>query len=737
MMSANEMRNVYWKTQVCILSSKEFTKYMNNAAVGSYEKACHGFKAKGGDRFVKGVYLKEQNLFLIDLANFPPIIDVPLEQSFSMFGGNLKIKAKEGHQKLYLVEAKDADAFWAPVQNERARRTELRKSQVQRVRTYPRIFIVEHYDILKIEWFYIYENKNEDLLKGVRYKLSTKDGRLIDVESYYLVSKAAFVLDVEVFREQKLVIYQDNLSVAFADVKLTTTSAGNTISLKHVNKLKTIYAKSKTSKVSQNSEGKENDNGSDTRKSEAERKSVRQKENVCLLTSDKMERVVDSIVRSPNSEKKDRQICLKDTKGNDVIVYGFAVKRHHVVMVDVADFVKKDISIDKSAVTFYTGTFTNSSRTDNLMEYFVLQGDPNRVLKIIEAERERVRLKTKPSTDKVGEKSDMEKEPISNRICIVSRADYISVQQYSIGNGRDTTHKETYVLENMRGEVVEVPGFYYSKARCGYINAADVLSKDINWHNKEYEFCSGSIGSFGVRNPLAKIEYYKNGQKTKELLQREQTKISLYERRYGTGNKKGVWHSKVNLSYIPAGNVIQLYSLRCHCSKCSNRFDQDTIVDCTAYVNTKSGREVPVTVQYCSGCGSFFMNYDVFVGYQAKYGALSFECKLEQSEFEDDVDFGFADTSFLSRAGYSVRASVSQRRRQIILKGLLDSGKYTKWEITEKISEFIKLRKNNPDMRDAIKRWEEDIAFVADYDADNQTRVGRASFKQGGKITHR
>lgn len=737
MMSANEMRNVYWKAQVCILSSKEFTKYMNNAAVGSYEKACHGFKAKGGDRFVKGVYLKEQNLFLIDLANFLPMIDVPLEQSFSMFGGTLKIKAKEGHQKLYLVEAKDADAFWAPVQNERARRTELRKSQVQRVRTYPRIFIVEHYDILKIEWFYIYENKNEDLLKGVRYKLSTKDGRLIDVESYYLVSKAAFILDVEVFREQKLVIYQDNLSVAFADVKLTTTSAGNTISLKHVNKLKTIYAKSKTSKVSQNSAGKENDNGSDTRKSEAERKSVRQKENVCLLTSDKMERVVDSIVRSPNSEKKDRQICLKDTKGNDVFVYGFAVKRHHVVMIDVADFVKKDISIDKSAVTFYTGTFTNSSRTDNLMEYFVLQGDPNRVLKIIEAERERVRLKSQPSTDKICEKSDTKEEPISNRICIVSRADYISVQQYSIGNGRVVTHKETYVLANMRGEIVEVSGIYYSKARCGYINAADVLSKDINWHNKEYEFCSGSIGSFGVRNPLAKIEYYKNGQKTKELLQREQTKISLYERRYGTENKKGVWHSKVNLSYIPAGNVIQLYSLRCHCSKCFNRFDQDTIIDCTAYVNTKSGREVPVTVQYCSGCGSFFMKYDVFVGYQAKYGALSFECKLEQSEFEDDVDFGFADTSFLSRAGYSVRASVSQRRRQIILKELLDSGKYTKWEITEKISEFIKLRKNNPDMRDAIKRWEEDIAFVADYDADNQTRVGRASFKQGGKITRR
>ena len=736
-MTANEMKKVYWKAPVCLLSTKDFAVYMSAISAGNYEKACHGFKAKAEERFIKGVYLKEQDLFLIDIANFLPVVDIPFEQSCIVFSGKLKITAKEGRKKLHIEKAKGEDDFLIPIQKERARRAELRKSQVQRIRTYPRIIIVEHYDILKVEWFYIYENKNEDLLKGVRYKLSTKDGKLIDVESYYLVSKSAFILDVEAFREQRLVIYQDNLSVAFADVKLTTTSAGNTISLKHVNKLKTIYAKSKTSKVSQNSEGKENDNSSDTQKNEAERKSVRQKENVCLLTSDKMERVVDSIVRSPNSEKKDRQICLKDTKGNDVIVYGFAVKRHHVVMIDVADFVKKDISIDKSAVTFYTGTFTNSSRTDNLMEYFVLQGDPNRVLKIIEAERERVRLKNQPSMDKVDEKSDTKEEPISNRICIVSRADYISVQQYSIGNGRDTTHKETYVLANMRGEIVEVSGIYYSKARCGYINAADVLSKDINWHNKEYEFCSGSIGSFGVRNPLAKIEYYKNGQKTKELLQREQTKISLYERRYGTENKKGVWHSKVNLSYIPAGNVIQLYSLRCHCSKCFNRFDQDTIIDCTAHVNTKSGREVPVTVQYCSGCGSFFMNYDVFVGYQAKYGALRFECKLEQSEFKDYDDFGFADTSFLSRAGYSVRASVSQRRRQIILKELLDSGKYTKWEITEKISEFIKLRKNNPDMRDAIKRWEEDIAFVADYDTDNQTKVGRATFKQGGKITRR
>lgn len=303
-MTANEMKKVYWKAPVCLLSTKDFAVYMSAISAGSYEKACHGFKAKAEERFIKGVYLKEQDLFLIDIANFLPVVDIPFEQSFIVFSGKLKITAKEGRKKLHIEKAKAEDDFLTTIQKERARRAELRKSQLQRVRTYPRIFIVEHYDFLKVEWFYIYENKNENLLEGVRYKLSTKDGKLIDVESYYLVSKSAFILDVEAFREQRLVIYQDNLSVAFADVKLTTTLAGNTISLKHVNKLKTVYAKSKTSTMDQNSEGKESDNSSDNQESKTERKPVRQRENVCLLTSDRMERVVDSIVRRPNSEKK-------------------------------------------------------------------------------------------------------------------------------------------------------------------------------------------------------------------------------------------------------------------------------------------------------------------------------------------------------------------------------------------------------------------------------------------------
>ena len=67
----------------------------------------------------------------------------------------------------------------------------------------------------------------------------------------------------------------------------------------------------------------------------------------------------------------------------------------------------------------------------------------------------------------------------------------------------------------------------------------------------------------------------------------------------------------------------------------------------------------------------------------------------------------------------------------------MDSGKATKWEITEKISEFIQRSSKNESMKEAVIRWEEDIAFVADYDAGNQADVGQATFRQGGKIARR
>lgn len=69
------------------------------------------------------------------------------------------------------------------------------------------------------------------------------------------------------------------------------------------------------------------------------------------------------------------------------------------------------------------------------------------------------------------------------------------------------------------------------------------------------------------------------------------------------------------------------------------------------------------------------MNHEVFESYNRKYGGLKFNCELDRSYISRGANIGFADDSFLSRAGYSVKASVSQRKRQVILAELLDSGR--------------------------------------------------------------
>jgi hypothetical protein len=191
----------------------------------------------------------------------------------------------------------------------------------------------------------------------------------------------------------------------------------------------------------------------------------------------------------------------------------------------------------------------------------------------------------------------------------------------------------------------------------------------------------------------------------------------------------------VNLSYgLPQDKKVNLYSLFCHCSACIEKYGTDTIVDCNALVATRKGALERVTVQFCQGCGRYFMNYATFEAYNKRYGGILCECTFSNVNGQYENEFGFAPDSILSRCGYSVKAEISQDERQCILQFILDSGRASKWELQELMSRFINIRMNMPSMQGAIERWKEDIAFVADYKADAQTDVGIATIKQVGKI---
>ena len=183
-----------------------------------------------------------------------------------------------------------------------------------------------------------------------------------------------------------------------------------------------------------------------------------------------------------------------------------------------------------------------------------------------------------------------------------------------------------------------------------------------------------------------------------------------------------------NLSYGPNTRVF-VYAERCHCTACEKKYGRDTIENRTALVETISHHMVQVTVQFCTGCGKYYMNLTTFQQYCKRYGGILLECVIEPDLCRKNAFWlNFNPDSILSRCGYSVREGVSQEYRQAILTYILESGRATKHEILELISGFIRLRQKR--FPGACSRWKEDLLFVSQYQASKQMQVKGLTFRR-------
>lgn len=188
-----------------------------------------------------------------------------------------------------------------------------------------------------------------------------------------------------------------------------------------------------------------------------------------------------------------------------------------------------------------------------------------------------------------------------------------------------------------------------------------------------------------------------------------------------------------NLSAIK--KRVLIYAHNCHCHSCSKKYQRNTIRNRTAMVQTVSGRTIGVNVMFCAGCGRYYMNLKAFEQYRKAHKGLLFECVFSSDiPSRESAWMGFAPDSVLSRCGYNVKADTDEEYRHAVLRYLLESGKASKYEIIEKLSDFIEIRLNRPNMVDAIARWEADIHYVSQYRITDQEKVYGAEFKQGGKF---
>lgn len=201
---------------------------------------------------------------------------------------------------------------------------------------------------------------------------------------------------------------------------------------------------------------------------------------------------------------------------------------------------------------------------------------------------------------------------------------------------------------------------------------------------------------------------------------------------------KSTWSDKLpNLTEITASNELLIYAKKCSCSKCLEKYKAKTIVPRTAEVKSLSGKLCKVNVQFCMGCGQYFMESASLLSYYRTYGKLDFSYTLsDEIKPERPLWYeGFAEDSVLSRNGYSVKENIPKTVRQETLVYLMTYHIAEKYEILSLLNQFIELHeKTHPA---ACDRWMEDIEFVNNFDIDNQEYAGVLEMRQAGRITRK
>ena len=163
--------------------------------------------------------------------------------------------------------------------------------------------------------------------------------------------------------------------------------------------------------------------------------------------------------------------------------------------------------------------------------------------------------------------------------------------------------------------------------------------------------------------------------------------------------------------YIYKGNI------KCH------RFGHD-IIQATAVLHNKTDNEIEINVEYCTDCKKFILEYTVFEQYRNRYGALVGNFRMTvNGEFDGEYDL--AEESPLMLSGYNVsqRDGYTSRERHYILARIIHDGIMEKGDVIRYLSYFIRKNGAKRGNELALSKWEDDLAFVQEYDKSTQPKT--------------
>ena len=183
-------------------------------------------------------------------------------------------------------------------------------------------------------------------------------------------------------------------------------------------------------------------------------------------------------------------------------------------------------------------------------------------------------------------------------------------------------------------------------------------------------------------------------------------------------------HEPVNLS-IPQ-NTLYVCKGLISCTR-----NDHSVGSATGVILAKNGRIIKINTNYCPQCRKYFISYDEYMRYRKLYGILLGNIKVTNGSFIG-TETNLAEESILHMCGYSVNQTdnLSSSVRQEILRYLIDSKVSNKPEIIDYLNFFIRRNGKKQNMGEAVRRWNEDLKWVREYQIYRQRHFEIANIQK-------
>lgn len=149
------------------------------------------------------------------------------------------------------------------------------------------------------------------------------------------------------------------------------------------------------------------------------------------------------------------------------------------------------------------------------------------------------------------------------------------------------------------------------------------------------------------------------------------------------------------------------------------------VISATGKVRNVYGKLININVNYCKSCSIYFIDYDEYVYYRDKHGALLGDFIFEGVIENTNSSYGeLSSNSILNIMGYSVgqAKNYGNAERRLILKNIIDRGILDKMQIINYLHFFINNAISRKNMFMSVSKWEADLDWVRKYNIEKQRK---------------